>query len=262
MKKLLVILLLLASVANATPIKVFFLHRSTGENLLAEGDVRSILYDLNFHIQLWDLNANNPNGYIRDTLGNLRAINYGIYGTDISDNDLLNLWTTENASKDSLLTYDVIAFKSCYDNNAAITSDAMLQSYKDKYTQILDVLHSYPNKKFIIMGYPPIRENFPVYGYTAECAVRSIDFNTWLDSRCTGNLYSFNIFFELCTEEGFLRPEYCRTSSIDTHPNQIANIAVGIDFALFIASVCNEASAVPLEEDPIVPFSYIKYLYR
>lgn len=223
---------------------LFFLHHSTGRNLIAEGHVRDHIADIDPAFEFWDHDYNEGCGSIwglRNPDGVYLDYDYDIPGAPCGNTDpdgLYVLWTTNNAARSRILTnHQVIAFKSCYPASD-ITSDAMLQQYKTWYLAIRDVLDDYPEHRFLIMGFPPRHRLYT----TASQAARARAFNEWLGSAefLDGhpNLVFFDFFDRLANPDdgsataNMLRYEYERShSSSDSHPNAAANAAVGPHFA-------------------------------
>lgn len=262
MKKLLILLLMVISTNAYAQNRVIFLHHSTGRNLLNRGDVRTHLASLNPNIRLWDHDYN-LKSYCECGLHDADGVwlnrdydlpnNAGDLGTDVRG--LHILWTGNYAGKDSLLTYDVIVFKSCFPN-ARISSDAMLQDYQTWYTDIISELQFYSDKKFLLLGFPPlIRERT-----TVEEADRARTFINWLETQCSGNVYFMPYFDLLADETNCLKVEY-QISANDSHPNSFADSVVGPIFAQYISSLVGGISGVPLEDDEFKTWGNLKGLY-
>jgi hypothetical protein len=215
---------------------LFFLHHSTGRNLIVEGDVRDHIAAIDPAFDFWDHDYNSIG--ITDPDGHATGDDYGIPNDNTDPDGLHLLWTTANPARLEILqNHEVIAFKSCYPASD-ITSDAMLQQYRTWYLEIRDVLDDYPEHRFLIMGFPPRHR----LATTASQAARARAFNEWLGSGefLDGhpNLVFFDFFDRLANPDdgsataNMLRYEYERShSSTDSHPNPAANAAVGPHFA-------------------------------
>ncbi|MEZ4387908.1 MAG: FlgD immunoglobulin-like domain containing protein [Candidatus Krumholzibacteriia bacterium] len=232
----------------------FFLHHSTGRNLMNEGDVRDIIEVVSsfedVQLRVWDHDYNQIG--LRDADAEYLGYSYEVPDDNTDPVGLHELWTTANAARDSILArYDVIAFKSCYHPACAITSDAQLQQYKDWYLDIRDELDRHQDKLFIIMSPPPLHRLVT----ELEWADRARDFATWLgsDEFLAGhpNLVYFNFFDRLAhpddgsTDRNMLRYEYEITHDVPNgHPNTLANSVVGPEFAYFVVAAANRTQSV------------------
>jgi hypothetical protein len=228
--------------------RLFFLHHSTGRNLLAQGNVRDLISTYNASqgtsLTLWDHDYN----YVG--LNQKDGVKVGwIYNIPDDNTDpigLHKLWTTANAARDSILqNYDVIAFKSCYPASSIPTPE-MLAQYKTWYLAIRNVLDQHPEKVFVVMSQPP-RHRLATNVTEADNARAFAD---WLKSpefvQGHPNVVPFDLFDLLAAPNvpgnatrNMLRYEYeLGHSSDDSHPNATANLAVAPFFveALFAAA--------------------------
>jgi len=242
--------LLLPVLAQAAGPRMFFLHHSTGRNMLDYGNARAYLAQVNAQkstqLQLWDHDYN----YIglTDPDGTLLNRHFNIPGDNTYPDGLHVLFTEPHpaiqAIRDSVLQYDVIAFKSCFPT-CDITTDAQLQQYKDWYLDIRDVLDQYPEKTFLVMSPPPLHR----LSTTPEIADRARDFADWLGSAefMSGhpNLRFFDFFDHLAVPDdgsdlrNTLRYEFEWSHTGDSHPNPLANETVA---PLFIDAMVAAAS--------------------
>lgn len=240
-----------------TPQRMFFLHHSTGRYLLEEGNARAYLDDKvaaeGLSLEFWDHDYN----YIglTDPDGNLLGYDFRVPDDNTDLDGLHTLWTTDNAARDSILTFDRIAFKSCFPN-AEITTDEMLAQYQAWYLEIRDVLDQYPEKTFLIMGFPPLHR----LDTNREEARRSREFNDWLgSSEYLGghpNLRFFNFFDYLANPDddsefaNMLRYEYeLSHTNPDSHPNALANQTVAPHFIDALVQTL-QASPTNVPEQP------------
>ena len=241
--------------AEAAGNRLFFLHHSTGRYMLAEGEGRAYLAQVNTakstSYRLWDHDYN----YIglTDAAGTLLGRHFGIPYDDTDPFGLHQLWCTDNAARDSILSrFDVIAFKSCY-TGSDIGSDAELQQNKTWYLEIRDELDRHPDKTFLIISQPPRHR----LATDADDAARARAFADWLGSAefLSGhpNLRFFDLFDRLATpddgsaEANTLRWEYELSHSQDnSHPNTLANetLAPVLIDALVAAGAGGEVAAV------------------
>lgn len=243
---------------------IFFLHHSTGRNLLAEGGVRELVEvvddAMGVDLLLWDHDYNyegltDPTGVLHEEW------NYGIPLDNTDPYGLHLLWTGTSiasvAARDSILSrHDVIAFKSCY-TASEIPTDETLAQYKQWYLEIRDVLDRYPGKTFVIISPPPRHRLAPPDDLSLTERLAQADraraFAEWLgsDEFLAGhsNLVFFDLFDRLAhpddgtTLRNLLRAEYERDPDAgDSHPNRIANEQVG---PLFVGALL-EASRRPV----------------
>jgi len=257
MKTLVNLLIILATTVTysvAAP-SVIFLHHSTGRNLLAEGEVRNQVYSQNPDIAIWDHDYPYLGLYDRNGISTGRSWGSAMEYTDVDD--WYNIWVLNYypAFVDSCLSFDIVAFKSCFPN-AHIDSDAKLSAYMAYYTDIVDRLQTYDNK-FIVMGFPPLRESLT----TPDEAARAREFTDWLATICTGNVYYFNLFDNFADSDNFLKDAYERDLISDSHPNEYGNQVVGTIFASFILDVASMSTGVH-ESEFNCSWSDIKSLYK
>jgi hypothetical protein len=233
-----VLLLVLALAATGqAQTRCVFLHQSVGNNLLQRGGVRDWLAQIAPQIEFWDNYAQAQYTVLRDGDGDAMPWHY--YDETPTIANLHALWTTPTAARDSFLSFDVIAFKSCYYPSANIVSDEMLDEYKSQYTDIIAELHAHPDKKFILMGFPPANAATT----QPDEAQRARDFIDWLAAQCRGNVYFFHLFDLLADgDDHTLRPEYVGGPT-DSHPIAAADAVIGPRFAACILHVAS-ASAV------------------
>jgi hypothetical protein len=237
--------LLLAGPACALD-NLFFLHHSTGRNIIEQGHVRASLAqfaaDHDLTLAFWDHDYN-PIG-LCNPAGEHVGWSYGIPGDNTDPDGLHNLWTTDNAARDSILAnHEIIAFKSCYPASN-IWSDQSLQTRQRWYREMRDVFDQHPDKIFVAMSQPPLHR----LATDPDRAARARQFATWLgsDDYLAGhpNVVSFDLFDLLAHPDdgsphaNMLRYEYeLSHHSGDSHPNQLANETVGPLLAYFLAQL-------------------------
>jgi hypothetical protein len=228
--------------AGGARTNLFFLHHSTGEGIINEGNVRGTIAQYNqahgTHFELWD------HGYNADGLRNPQGEPAGTY--DIPDDNtdpvgLYNLWTTDNEARRKILAnHQVIAFKSCFPASD-IQDDETLAQYKTWYLAMRDVFDQHPDKVFVVMSQPPLHR----LATEPAVAKRARQFANWLKSaEYLGghpNIVCFDLFDQLAhADDGsaganMLRYEYEGShDNSDSHPNATANQAVGPRFAQFL----------------------------
>ncbi len=250
---LIVLLLTLAPApisAQQTPVRIIFMHHSTGAGLIEGGGVRQSFTDRGY--EFWD-HGYNGDGLV-DAEGNWLGINWDVPG-DNTDPDgwhtifLQPVTSPPDNTFSHMLEYDVIIFKSCFPN-ADITSEEQLEMYKSYYLDIRDVIDQHPDKLFIAFTNPPLTPN----STSPEAASRARRWAEYLTSPeyLDGhpNLVVFDFYSLLADEDGYLRAEYRPDDVYDSHPNELANRTIGPLFVDFVDQAVHDF--VP-GEDVIVP---------
>ncbi|MDQ7787348.1 MAG: Ig-like domain-containing protein [Thermodesulfovibrionales bacterium] len=226
---------------------LFFLHHSTGDGLVVEGNMRSVIASYNSshgtEFVFWD------HGYswdgLRNPSGEFTGTNYDIPGDNTNPDGLYNLWTsveTEyvNARNQILNNHQVIAFKSCFPASQ-IPDAATLAQYQTWYLGMRDFFDTHTDRLFIVMSTPPLHH----LATNATEASNARAFADWLcsDAYLSGhpNVRCFNLFDYLANHNdgsataNMLRYEYEGShSDSDSHPNAFANQTVGPVFANFL----------------------------
>lgn len=245
---------------------VFFLHHSTGRNLIDEGDLRSVVELHNVGrthpVEFWDHDYNSIG--LRDPDGNYTGVSYGIPNDNTNPDGLYTLWTSDNPARTQILAnHQIIAFKSCFPASD-ITSDAMLQQYKNWYLAMRDVFDQHPSHTFVVMSQPPLHR---LATNTADAA-RARAFSRWLGSSAYlsghDNVRFFDFFDRLAhVDDGSdqanrLNYAYERShTNSDSHPNMTANQIVGPEFMQFLLELAEEIT--PNEE---MSWGEVKTTYR
>jgi hypothetical protein len=239
--------------------RIFFLHHSTGRNIINQGEMRAALESFNLQhdtsLEFWDHDYN----YIglREDEGDYLGYDYAIPNDNTDPDGLHYLWTAANSARDSLLdNHDVIAFKSCYPASA-IETDQEFQQRQQWYREMRDVFDQHPDKIFVVVTQPPLHRLVTDLGE----ADRARAFANWLtsDEYLAGhdNVVGFDLFDLLAAPDdasntrNMLRYEYERShSGGDSHPNELANQTVGPVFMEFLALTALEGSATPVVDLP------------
>jgi hypothetical protein len=206
--------------------------------LIRQGAVRERLTEKGF--QFWDHDYNYE-GLIRPD-GTRAGYSHGIPDDNTDPDGLARLFAQRvypwplNALS-GLMQHQVVAFKSCFPVSN-ITSDEQLDKYKAYYLSIRDVMDQYRDKVFIVVTPPPLNPA----ATNAETAARARAFANWLrsDEFLAGhpNVFTFDLFNLLAEGDpsapdfDMLRASY--RDGEDSHPNQLANQAIGPLFADFI----------------------------
>lgn len=227
---------LFAPPALAQATRILFLHHSTGESLIEEGDVREGLTALGY--EFFDHGYNDDGLRLAD--GSYTGTHYDVPGDNTDPDGFAEIFAQPlhdppDNTFSHLMQYDVIAFKSCFPVSN-IGDDAQLRQYKSYYLSIRDRVDQYPGKLFIVLTPPPQVPN----NSDAEEATRARAFASWLksDEYLAGhsNVFVFDFFDLLAGPDSFLRPEY-RVDEYDAHPNERANREIGPVFVDFIDQV-------------------------
>lgn len=223
----------LAADRQVAPIQVLFMHHSTGQGLIDGGDVRETFTTLGY--EFWDHGYNEQG--VADPSGHYLGVSWNVPG-DNTDPDgwyhIFNQPVTDPPANvfSHMLQADVIAFKSCFPSSN-IYDDAMLETYRDYYLGIRDVMDRHPDKLFIPFTPPPLVPNET----TPENAARA---QRWADYLTSAeyleghpNVVVFDFFNLLADENGHLRAAY-RADEWDSHPNDLANRTIGPLFVEFV----------------------------
>ena len=236
--------------STGTFANIIFLHHSTGQGLITEGNVRPLLTELGY--QFWD-HGYNHTGLV-DPAGNALGANYRIPGMrgrgDTDVNGLARLFSqpvTEPATNafSRLLQHEVIIVKSCFPNSA-IKDEAMQQQFQDWYVQMRDAMDQHPDRIFIIVTSPPLH---PAQTNVEE-ARRARAVSGWLKSATYlqghPNVFVFD-FFDLLADPvtDMLREAYQRPGEPNSHPNLLANETTGPRFVAFIDETIQAYKSVP-----------------
>ncbi|MCP4143888.1 MAG: hypothetical protein GY752_01245, partial [bacterium] len=173
---------------------------------------------------------------------------YNIPNDDTDPGGLHYLWTSSNSAKDAILAnHEVIVFKSCY-SASQITSDSELQQFKEWYIEIVEALEPHSDKTFLLMSPPPRHR----LGTSRSDADRAREFADWMGSSelLSGatNVHYFDMFDFLAhpadgsPASNMLKYEYEKFhNTYDSHPNLIANQALGVVLADALIAISNSA---------------------
>ncbi len=254
--------------AQEEPLRIIFMHHSTGENLIFQGGVIEGFASLGY--EFWH------HGYNGDGLSDENG-NYTFSGWDVpGDNtdpdgwyEVFNQPVTDPPSNtfSHMLQYDVIIFKSCFPSSDIYDED-LFEAYRQYYLSIRDVMDQHPDKLFIPWTTPPLVPN----STDAENAARARRWSEYLtsDEYLEGhpNVAVFDIFSQWADEDDYLAAEY-RVDEWDSHPNEIANQTVGPVFVSFVDEAIRafvpgavpppvEASAPPEDTAPEEPAAAVE----
>jgi hypothetical protein len=234
------------------PTRIIFMHHSTGDNLLLQGEVREGLSELGY--KLWD-HGYNEHG-LRDPAGDFTGTDWNVPDDNTDPDGWYAIFQQEVTDPPQntfshMLEYDVIIFKSCFPSSH-IADEAMFEQYQEYYLAIRDVIDQHPDKLFIPWTTPPLVPNET----DPEAAARARRWAEYLtsDEYLAGhpNIAVFDVFSLWSDEDGFLREDY-RQDEWDSHPNELANQTVGPIFVEFIDQTVQDfepgAAPPPMMDD-------------
>ncbi len=233
---------------------IMMLHHSTGNNLINQGGVRSLIAAYNTahgtNLEFWD------HGYNADGVHNQSGsyfANYNIPNDNTNPDGLYALFMLpinnppDNALSRFLLahpmgvdtvTHDVFIFKSCFPASD-ISSEQMLTDYQNWYLAMRTIMDAHPEKIFIPFTPPPLVRS----ATTTANAARAQRFADWLTSSTylSGhpNIIVFDFRHYLMEHDSTsiyyncLREVYGGAGS-DSHPNLLANQTVAPIFVTFL----------------------------
>ncbi len=214
------------SAQNDQPVQILFMHHSTGQGLIWQGGIREGFTALGY--EFWD-HGYNDEGVV-DPTGTYLGVNWDVPGDNTDPDGWYAIFSQPVTDPPSntfsfMLQADVILFKSCFPTSN-IDGEARLEQYKEYYLSIRDVMDQHPDKLFVLFTPPPLVPN-ETSSDNAGRAQRWAEYLT-SDDYLTGhpNVVVFDFFSLLADEHGFLRADY-RADEWDSHPNDIANAAIG-----------------------------------
>lgn len=232
---------------------LFFLHHSTGNGFVEEGEMRGSIDAYNATngaaFELWDHGYNGEG--LRDAQGIWTGTSYNVPGDNTDPDGLHELWTTANAARQQILAnHEVIAFKSCFPASA-IADNQMLAQYRQYYREMRDFFDTRPDRLFVVISTPPLHR----LSTNATEAGNARAFANWLKSAeyLAGhpNVVCYDLFDRLAKADdgsataNTLRYEYeLSHNDGDSHPNAAANAVIGPSLAGFMIQAA-EAYAPP-----------------
>jgi len=252
--------------AQSNLISVIFLHHSTGASLIKDGNVRKLFQQRAPFIAFWD-HGYNPGRIrgkfafvapfqseihgLRDATGRVLPTSYNIPNDNTDPSGLAELFSQAVTQPPTnalshMLQFDVVIFKSCFPVTA-IASDEQLRTYQKYYITLRDTMDRYRDKLFIPMTPPPLRSSMT----NAQQAERARQFSNWIISEeyheRRPHLKPYDFFGQLATPEthpqaNTLRPEFCRSSASDSHPNVQANRIVAPHWVAFIIEAIKQSA--------------------
>ncbi len=220
--------------------KIFFLHHSVGNDLIERGNVRGTINTYNSShgtgYQFWDHGYNGDG--LRDSSGNFTGTNYAIPGDNTDPDGLSYLFTSSGAdavsARNQIMTYNMIAFKSCFTASQALVDDDTLNNYKNYYLQMRNYFDAHPEKVFVVITPPPSHPDETA----STTAGRARQFANWLKSSeyLSGhsNIVCFDLFDYFADSNNVLKAGYRYTGEVNSHPNELGDQTVGPIFAQFL----------------------------
>jgi hypothetical protein len=231
------VLSLVLAVSNRTTItqtnqgeynNIIFLHHSTGNNLIEQGNVRELFTNAGY--RFWDQSYNYQG--LRDAEGNFTHYAYTVPRDNTDPDGLARVFNQKVYSLpinalSGLLQHEVIVVKSCFAPANQISSDDQLEQLKNLYLGMRDRMAQYPDKLFIILTTPPLNpaETNPEQASRARLLADWLKSDEFLSGK--SNIFVYDLFDQLAEnnpnspEHNMLRQDY--RNGADSHPNLIAN---------------------------------------
>lgn len=200
-------------------IKILFIHRSVGNNLIQDGDVYELMKSHD-SVRLSDFNQNT--GVLRDNTGN-KDTDMKMPGGDTHPENYARLFSNGHSSalKTFVMNFDIVIIKSCYPNSN-IKSGKELEQIKEYYTSITKFFVK-ANKKLLILTSPPLSPT----STNPENATRARQLALWLSDQSFGvNIDVFDFFDLLAAQDNMLRKAFRRLIWLDNHPNKKASMEI------------------------------------
>ncbi len=218
----------------AQPLRIIFMHHSTGQGLIDQGGVREAFTKLGY--QFWDHGYNEEG--LTDASGEKPGVNWDM-PDDNTDPDGWQTIFAQRVTKPAsntlshMLEYDVIIFKSCFPASD-IQDDDQFENYRKYYLSIRDVIDKYPGKLFIAFTTPPLvpDSTSPEAAARARRWAEYLTSSEYLDGH--PNIFVFDFFSQLADQDDYLQAKYRGEDPADSHPNELANQTVGPVFVEFV----------------------------
>ncbi len=204
--------------------KVLFIHRSVGNNLIQDGELYELL-KAHDNIQFSDFNQNT--GVLCDTVGK-EDTNMKMPGGDTHPENYAELFKDDHNSalKTFAMEFDQVIIKSCYPNSNIKTGEE-LEMIKEHYKSIASFFVN-NNKQLLILTSPPLRPT----STTTENAARARQLAIWLTEQSLGKTVEvFDFYDRLTGKDNMLRKEFRRLIWLDNHPNKKASKIIAPELA-------------------------------
>ncbi|MBN1202204.1 MAG: hypothetical protein JXJ20_10145 [Anaerolineae bacterium] len=233
--------------AQDGPIRIIFMHHSTGEALIWEGGVREAFTALGY--EFWD-HGYNSDGLV-DASGTYLNTNWDMPDDNTDPDGWYTIFNQEvtdppDNTLSHMLEYDVIIFKSCFPASD-IYDEEMFEAYRSYFLDMRDVMDQHPDKLFIPFTTPPLvpDSTSPDAAARARRWAEYLTSDEYLDGH--PNIAVFDFFNQLADDDGYLSAEY-RVDEYDSHPNELANRTVGPVFVSFVDQAIRAfASGEPIQ---------------
>ncbi len=206
--------------------KILFIHRSVGRNLMVEGGLRDLLQERGVALD----DYNNNNGILTASDGSIAANAIKMPGNNTNPDNLAQYFM----NWDGLLgDYELIVVKSCYPNSR-IKDDTQLKLVQQSYQAIFEAFAAH-ERCLKLLTSPPLRP-----GFTNRAQADFADrLNKWLLDSQNEYVQVLDFHALLAEEEGrnrgMLCREYRRWLPFDNHPNRKANQELAVVVAEFVA---------------------------
>lgn len=250
-----------ANLAPLTTDRVLFLHRSVGGNIVRNGDpdMYEVLAELNAHykasVELWHHFCGTDPWWNRyyDGADTQVTPNFGpamhepLYAQPLHWKKIFcDPDPQYAAARDSIDNFDIILFKSGYDNTIAGAA-SKTAGWRDNYNDMKSSpIFSDPTRRIIVLGMPPVREGFGSATQADADSARA--FAEWLGESFIlgrGNFYMFPLFDVMADTDNWLRDEFEMANINDSHPNDDGSTIIGRELMTYIHAVARLGDQAP-----------------
>lgn len=205
-----------------------FIHRSVGQHLMEQGELRVLLNEKDVNLDDYDNNS----GILTHNNGNLEKDAMSMAGDNTNPSNFAEFFSQW---PELLNGYDLIMIKSCYPNSH-IGDEALLSEIKKSYKSIIKSFSDH-NARLLILTSPPLR---PLFTNQTEARL-SGELADWLVSETNDNVQVFDLHHALSENSGrhrgMLKREFRRFVPFDNHPNKKAHQLIAPRIAeLLVAS--------------------------
>ena len=216
--------------------RMVFLHHSVGLAILTEGGLKDSLAEIGVAIR---------GATYGDEIGAMTDIRDWLPKFRNDMDRILGFKSHTDIYYSDGTTNDIVMFKSCFPNSDISSEgtgegdpagrERSLANYRAVFAGLKQEMAKAPDKMFIYMTAPPLVPD----STTAENAARAKKFNAWIVDEYlpsyteeTGltNLFVFDLFSLLADENGYLKADFRKERSGDSHPNAAANRLVAGEF--------------------------------
>lgn len=209
--------------------RILFIHRSVGHNLIQQGSLRVLLRQKGFELDDYD----NNNGLLTHSDGSIENSAITMPGNNTNPHNLADFFSQWNPILDP---YDIVMIKSCYPNSR-IKSEPQLADIKKQYQRIFQAFADRPKQRLIVLTSPPLR---PVFTNLDE-AKRAQQLAAWLMGQASNTIHVYDLHSTLAEpvgeHQGMLKRSYRRLMPWDNHPNRLANQTVAPELVESIALI-------------------------